>query len=791
MKRKWLCGLLAAALALTMLSGLPLQIDATENMASSEEMVDVLKKMEGFLKYPMWDNSQWTVGYGTRCPDDKVEEYKARGITEEEAEALLRQMLKSFENEVNSYMNRYSLTLEQHQFDALVSLTYNCGGAWAREANGYLNIAVRTGATDSELIYAMSLYSKAHTDYVLIRRRMAEANMYINGEYKAYNYHANPYPSTYKHVFLEGNGGVVQYAIHGYDAADPMEVVAGFTRIPTGVDENGNPFVYEFAGWYTASTGGTKVEKLDGSLPNATVLYAQWRVPGGEIVALPKGEAVDNLEITINSLTHLRSGPATFYAKLSELEKDTTVTVTEVFDDGNLVWGRIEQGWISLAYTNYKDVLASQQPEPTWPREGTVTGNGVNIRSGPGTSYEVRGQKNSGDRVTIYETSDDGTLQWGKLEDGNWICLSYVAFDSEESEEEPTVTGITLLQEPARKEYVQMQDELDPMGSVLQVSYSDGSISAMTLIRSMVSGFSNAKLGEITLTAKYQGYTATFTVNIVKATVTFLNYDGTVLSSAQYAYGETVAEPETPVKPADETGSYIFVGWDKEVVPCDGDATYTAVFESSTETFTVTFRNYDGTVLSQTEYLRGETVTEPETPVRAEDEHGTYEFVGWDREVTACAGDATYTAIFEMVETPEGHWPRNGTVIGSQVNVRIGPGVIYDKTDYQLLAGDAVQIQETVYDGSTYWWGKLEDGNWVCLNYVELEPAYTPGDFDGNETVNEDDAIYLLRHVFFPEDYPVEIPADYTGNGVIDEDDAIYLLRHVFFPGDYPLTDPQ
>jgi hypothetical protein len=61
---------------------------------------------------------------------------------------------------------------------------------------------------------------------------------------------------------------------------------------------------------------------------------------------------------------------------------------------------------------------------------------------------------------------------------------------------------------------------------------------------------------------------------------------------------------------------------------------------------------------------------------------------------------------------------------------------------------------------------------------------------DGNEVVNEDDAIYLLRYVFFPEDYPVSDAVDYTGDGVVNEDDAIYLLRHVFFPEDYPLNIP-
>jgi hypothetical protein len=115
--------------------------------------------------------------------------------------------------------------------------------------------------------------------------------------------------------------------------------------------------------------------------------------------------------------------------------------------------------------------------------------------------------------------------------------------------------------------------------------------------------------------------------------------------------------------------------------------------------------------------------------------------------------------------------------------------------------GDRLEILEIVYDGTTYNWGKfLENGaeRWICMNYVTLdeipvtppeeeEPQGIPGDMDGNEVVNEDDAIYLLRHVLFPDMYVIQIDADVNADGNVNEDDAIYLLRHVLFPDMYPL----
>lgn len=133
---------------------------------------------------------------------------------------------------------------------------------------------------------------------------------------------------------------------------------------------------------------------------------------------------------------------------------------------------------------------------------------------------------------------------------------------------------------------------------------------------------------------------------VVDYTVTFKDDNGTVISSEIYHYGDVIIEPAAPEKEADKTYTYSFTGWDKTVVKCTGDATYTATYSKAYINYTVTFLNDDNSVLSTGWYHYGEEVAEPLSPSKDSDGVYDYVFAGWDKPVGNCTGNTTYVAKF-------------------------------------------------------------------------------------------------------------------------------------------------
>ena len=143
-------------------------------------------------------------------------------------------------------------------------------------------------------------------------------------------------------------------------------------------------------------------------------------------------------------------------------------------------------------------------------------------------------------------------------------------------------------------------------------------------------------------------YTATYTSTVNEYTIRFVNDDGTELQSSEVAYGETPSYiGATPTRAADAQYTYTFDDWNEAIVPVTGDATYTATYTSMVNEYTIRFVNDDGTELQSSSVAYGVTpVYNGETPTKDATAQYTYTYAGWDAEIIAVTGDATYTATY-------------------------------------------------------------------------------------------------------------------------------------------------
>ena len=138
------------------------------------------------------------------------------------------------------------------------------------------------------------------------------------------------------------------------------------------------------------------------------------------------------------------------------------------------------------------------------------------------------------------------------------------------------------------------------------------------------------------------------TVYIPTHTVTWKNYDGTTLETDENVEEDTTPEYNsgTPEKPADVQYTYTFSGWTPEISAVTEDITYTAVFDSTLNSYTVTWIDGDDNTTTDTvEY--GTTPTAPTNPTKTATAQYSYTFSNWDKEITAVTGDVTYTALFD------------------------------------------------------------------------------------------------------------------------------------------------
>lgn len=175
-----------------------------------------------------------------------------------------------------------------------------------------------------------------------------------------------------------------------------------------------------------------------------------------------------------------------------------------------------------------------------------------------------------------------------------------------------------------------------------------------------------------------------------KYTVSFKNYDGTLLSESKVKKGGTaVYEGINPTRAETSEYTYAFNGWDQSLDNITSDCTrvaqYTETLKPVTIYYTVSFKNWDGSLICDVSVEAGDTaIFDREDPTRPETTEYSYTFKGWDESLENITSNCTRIAQFNEIAKPVTiyhtvsfkNW--DGTLL-SEISVEDGGTAVYDK----------------------------------------------------------------------------------------------------------------
>ena len=693
MNKRLISLLLAFILTISAVAvGVP-DVAAKTEMKASDEVIDLIKYFEGFSSIPYKDYGQYSIGYGTACDPAEY----PNGITEEEADKLLRAAVEEFESKLNGFTLKNRLTLTQNQFDALLSFTYNLGPNWMNNESTFRS-AVLNGAKGNDFIFAITMWCTAGADgekqilSSLVRRRLIEANVYLNGKY------TTSVPNNFDYVIFNQNieepSNIVR--IQGYDSS-----------VTDSIRANPSKTGYRFLGWYTTATGGEWVTVLNESTGGRT-LYGHWQLGDGD----GKGVSANYQRVTTEKVSVFDSKTG---KEITQIKKGVTITITADYVDANGVkYGLVDGGWVDLRKTKAVgnpsfeglpegDDFSGEDESPTEISVTvTVTADDVNVRQGPGTNYKKISKANKGDKLHITKVQQGTNYLWGQFS-GGWICLDYTDYDQviAEGKEDVIATGVVV-----KTDKLNIRNRPGTDGTKVIGTYAEGDVITIT---------QKTKIGSTEWGKTPKGWVSLYYVEIIS------EGPGNTEDSGS---NDEAEQPDN----SGDTGSNDNAGGDND--------------NSGTTGGTADKPEDSGSDAKPTEKVIATGVVVDCTRLRIRKGPGTsYAEVG-----ALAAG--TPVEIYEQVAHGSQIWGRidrgwicmdyveldvevsdeEGTVNGvvyncDQLNVRKGPGTSYSKVA-KIPAGTKVQIFETTMVKGVKW-GRISLG-WISMDYIKLVEAGKP-----------------------------------------------------------------
>ena len=183
-----------------------------------------------------------------------------------------------------------------------------------------------------------------------------------------------------------------------------------------------------------------------------------------------------------------------------------------------------------------------------------------------------------------------------------------------------------------------------------------GTANDTTSVNTSIKGGNNQASGTVSFSELL--YTVTYEEVKPTYTVTFVDWNGTVLKTQTVDEGSSATAPSNPSR-----DGYNFTGWDKSFNNITANVTITAQY--SIKTYTVIFKDHDGATLKTQTVNHGSAATAPNNPTR-----DGYTFTGWDKAFTNVTSDLTVIAQYTKNEEPEPEIPEGAIPVEKTIALR-------------------------------------------------------------------------------------------------------------------------
>lgn len=505
--KKFICLLLTLAMIFPCFNGLEVKVNAVKKLTASQDCIDLIKETEGFSKYKYWDYSQWTIGYGTGCG---ANEYP-NGITEAEAEKLLKNYVSSFSTCVNNFASKYNITLTQNQFDALVSMSYALGNLWEAYDEFDLKTILINGSENYsflEIAKAFGEWRKAGGSVLqgLVKRRQLETVLFLKNR------------TDNKSEVWRVND---ESGVNLRSSASASSTKTGFMVMNTifAITEkkNGSDGILWGKTQYEGKTHWIALDYCDymvgGPLKSGST-------GGGSTTSTTS----EKWKITSDDGVKLRSGPGTNYSQIGYVPYNAQITVTATEKSGGYLWGKTtydgKNGWCVLDYaerisspslsgTTLKSIYVSKKPDKVQYNEGEQLDlSGLIVKA----VYSDGNEKIITDYKTSGYQSAEGTYD---------IKISYL---NKTTSFKVTVSGKKLtsieIESPPDKTVYKVGEGLSIKGLKVKGTYSNNTEEELKdFYLDNVDGFSKTT-GKKKITVSASDLTADFEIEVTEKVLT-------------------------------------------------------------------------------------------------------------------------------------------------------------------------------------------------------------------------------------------------------------------------------